>query len=227
MTTYFVVARRSGPEWDASKALEQQSGWIEHAAYMDRLVDDGIVVLGGPLDDEHRVILVVEASSEDGARGVLDADPWSQTHLVVDSVERWTIRLDGRRGGSRADAAEIVETYVRAWHERDETVRRRLLEESWAAGGVYTDPGETIEGRDALFDAISDFQVQRPGVRIAVRSRIDAFGRHFRFDWATVDDAGTVLREGVDVGQLDADGRIVSIVAFFGLAPGGPERIRD
>ena len=32
MTTYFVVARRSGPEWDASKALEQQSGWTEHTA---------------------------------------------------------------------------------------------------------------------------------------------------------------------------------------------------
>ncbi len=63
---------------------------------MDRLVDDGVVVLGGPLADERRVVLVVEASSEDEVRGVLDNDSWSGTHLVVESVDAWTIRLDGR-----------------------------------------------------------------------------------------------------------------------------------
>jgi len=57
----------------------------------------GFVVLGGPLADEHRVVLVVEAETEDAVRTTLGADPWSGTHLSVDSVEPWTIRLDGRR----------------------------------------------------------------------------------------------------------------------------------
>jgi hypothetical protein len=117
------------------------------------------------------------------------------------------------------DTATVVETYVRAWHERDEAARRRLLEESWADDGVYTDPNATVEGRDALIEAIVTFHEQRPDVRIEVRSRVDAFGSQFRFAWATVDGAGTVLREGVDFGQLDGDGRIALIVGFFGLAP--------
>jgi hypothetical protein len=29
-------------------------------------------------------------------RATLRRDPWSGTHLVVDAVEPWTIRLDGR-----------------------------------------------------------------------------------------------------------------------------------
>jgi hypothetical protein len=29
-------------------------------------------------------------------RETLARDPWDQTHLLVDSVDRWTIRLDGR-----------------------------------------------------------------------------------------------------------------------------------
>jgi hypothetical protein len=29
-------------------------------------------------------------------RSTLGRDPWSGTHLVVDAVEPWTIRLDGR-----------------------------------------------------------------------------------------------------------------------------------
>jgi uncharacterized protein YciI len=76
--------------------MEEQSGWDEHAAYMDALVQDGFVVLGGPLADEVRVVLAIEAESEDEVRATLAGDPWSGSHLVVDSVEQWTIRLDGR-----------------------------------------------------------------------------------------------------------------------------------
>ena len=96
VATFLVVERRSGPEWDPSRPLEQQTGWDAHADFMDGLVASGIVVLGGPPADEHRVILVVEATSEEEVRATLDRDPWSGTHLVVASVEPWTIRLDGR-----------------------------------------------------------------------------------------------------------------------------------
>jgi hypothetical protein len=64
---------------------------------MDGLVDDGFVVLGGPLDDGMRVVLAVEAGSVDAVHATLARDPWSGSHLVVDTVEPWTIRLDGRR----------------------------------------------------------------------------------------------------------------------------------
>jgi len=93
---FFVVLRRLGPQWDPAKPLEEQSGWDEHAAFMDRLVDDGFVVLGGPLADEIRVVLAIEAPDEEAVRAALAADPWSGSHLVVDSVDAWTIRLDGR-----------------------------------------------------------------------------------------------------------------------------------
>jgi hypothetical protein len=63
---------------------------------MDALVDDGFIVLGGPLADEVRVAHAVRAGSAGEVRERLARDPWSGSHLVVDSVERWTIRLDGR-----------------------------------------------------------------------------------------------------------------------------------
>jgi uncharacterized protein YciI len=95
---FHVVVRRSGPEWDPALPLEQQSGWDAHAAFMDGLVEAGVIVLGGPLADEARVVHAVEAASEDAVRATLAQDPWSGTHLVVDAVEPWTIRLDARRG---------------------------------------------------------------------------------------------------------------------------------
>jgi hypothetical protein len=100
--TYFVVERRSGPRWVPGRPLLEQEGWEEHADFMNALVDDGFVLLGGTLEDESRAILVVSAASEDEVRSTLARDPWSGSHLEVESVEAWTIRLDGlgatRRG---------------------------------------------------------------------------------------------------------------------------------
>jgi hypothetical protein len=90
---FLVVLRRSGPEYDHSKPLEEQSGWLEHAAFMDGLVEDGFIVLGGVLGDELRTAHAVEASTEDEIRERLARDHWSGTHLVVDSIDPWTIRL--------------------------------------------------------------------------------------------------------------------------------------
>jgi uncharacterized protein YciI len=95
--TFHVVVRRSGPDYDLSKPLEQQSDWQAHADFMEGLVDDGFIVLGGPLSDEVRVVHVIEAESEEDVRSTLARDPWSETHLVIDAIEPWTIRLDARR----------------------------------------------------------------------------------------------------------------------------------
>jgi uncharacterized protein YciI len=97
MAMFHVVLRRSGPQWDPSLPLEEQSDWPAHASFMDGLVDDGFIVLGGPLADEHSVVHVVEAESEDAVRATLARDPWSETHLRIDTIDPWTIRLDGRR----------------------------------------------------------------------------------------------------------------------------------
>jgi uncharacterized protein YciI len=96
VATFLVVLRRSGPQWDRSCPMEEQSEWPAHAAFMDGLVDDGFLVLGGPLGDEQRVAHVVEAESEDAIRATLARDPWSETHLRIDAIDPWTIRLDGR-----------------------------------------------------------------------------------------------------------------------------------
>jgi len=94
--TFLVVLHRSGSQYDRSRQLEEQSDWPAHASFMDGLVDAGFVVLGGPLADEHRVVLVVEAESKDAVRATLARDPWSDSHLRVDTIDPWTIRLDGR-----------------------------------------------------------------------------------------------------------------------------------
>jgi hypothetical protein len=93
--TFLVILRQSGPEWRPGRPLDEQPGWEGHAAYMDRLVEEGFIVLGGPVGDDRRVAEVVEAASAAKVRERLRRDPWSGSHLVVESVDRWTVRLNG------------------------------------------------------------------------------------------------------------------------------------
>ena len=94
----FVVECGTGPGYDRSRGRREQQGWDDHAAFMDALVDDGFVVLGGPLGDGETVLLVVEARDEAEIRARLAEDPWEPRHvLTVDRITLWTIWLDGRR----------------------------------------------------------------------------------------------------------------------------------
>jgi hypothetical protein len=95
MAMFLVQLNRSGPLWDPSLALEQQSDFSAHADFVDDLVDEGFIVLGGPLADEFRVIYAIEADSAESVRTTLARDPWSETRLHIASITRWTIRLNG------------------------------------------------------------------------------------------------------------------------------------
>jgi uncharacterized protein YciI len=93
----FAVVLEHGPGWDDARGLRQQDAWDEHAAFMDALVDDGFVVLGGPLGDGTRVLHAVAAADEEVVRARLTADPWhADGHLRIVSVEPWNVLLDGR-----------------------------------------------------------------------------------------------------------------------------------
>jgi uncharacterized protein YciI len=90
---YVVRLERGGP-WDWSRGLREQEGWDEHARFMDGLVADGFIVLGGPLEGDRETLHVVDAESEDAIRARFAEDPWAENGmLTVKNVEQWTILL--------------------------------------------------------------------------------------------------------------------------------------
>ena len=93
---FFAVRLRRGGPWDWSRDLRQQDGWDEHAAFMDGLVADGLIVLGGPLAGDREILHVIRAGSELEVRDRLAADNWAANGmLTIASIEPWTILLDG------------------------------------------------------------------------------------------------------------------------------------
>jgi hypothetical protein len=93
----FAVRLAHGPGWDPSRQIREQDGWDEHAAFMDGLVDDGFIILGGPVGDGAETLHVVEAADENNIRLRLARDPWAGADLLrVGRIEPWALWLDGR-----------------------------------------------------------------------------------------------------------------------------------
>jgi uncharacterized protein YciI len=98
----FAIIRRGGPGWDRGRPLREQDAWREHAEYMDRLFEEGFVVMVGPLGEgapEHRVLLIFDADSESAVNARLEDDPWTAMGVLSTvSIERWEVLLGDLSG---------------------------------------------------------------------------------------------------------------------------------
>ena len=95
MGSTFIVVSAAGSNRDHAQGTRDQPYWNEHAAFIDNLVEEGFIMLGGPLPDEGGAVLVVRANSEAEVRDRLASDPW-YVHgiLTPQSVRRWDIFID-------------------------------------------------------------------------------------------------------------------------------------
>jgi uncharacterized protein YciI len=101
MKNTFVVVSSVGPNRDQSKGVREQPFWDDHAAFIDQLVDDGFILMGGPLLDRDGLpqgaLLIVKAQDENEVTEKLKDDPWyEQGILKLESVKRWEIFIDVR-----------------------------------------------------------------------------------------------------------------------------------
>jgi uncharacterized protein YciI len=100
---YFVVIREPGSSWDRSRPMREQDGWDAHARFMDDLASDGFVVLGGPLGDGTRFLLIIDAESPAEIEARLAEDPWTRTdQLRIANIEPLEILLERSTDGLEA-----------------------------------------------------------------------------------------------------------------------------
>jgi hypothetical protein len=94
---YFLCTLIHGPRWDDTRAIRDQDGWSAHAEFMDSLVADGMIIVGGPIGDGRYTAHLMWADGEDQIRRRLADDPGAtDDHLVVGMCEPWALWLDGR-----------------------------------------------------------------------------------------------------------------------------------
>jgi uncharacterized protein YciI len=98
MKNTFVTISSAGPNRDPSKPTREQTLWDEHAAFIDQLVAEGFILMGGPLIDEGGAMLIVNANDENEVREKLKSDPWYERGILkLNNIRRWEIFIDERK----------------------------------------------------------------------------------------------------------------------------------
>jgi uncharacterized protein YciI len=94
MKRLFAVIRSRGPAWNDALPIDDQVEWPAHAAFMNGLVEQQFIAVGGPLEGTPDVLLVVRATDAAEIAERLAADPWVQNGLLrLREVWPWWIRL--------------------------------------------------------------------------------------------------------------------------------------
>ena len=108
-----------------------------------------------------------------------------------------------------------VQTYVRAAGERDPAMRAKLVESCFAEDGRFVTRSAVIRGRAGVDAMIARFWADPQNLGFHLASVIDAVGTTFRYRSIVERRDGTTI-EFFDAGEIDADGRIATLLVFAG-----------
>lgn len=114
------------------------------------------------------------------------------------------------------DVTSLVDTYIASLNEQDDAARHKLVEQSWTPDAHYLDPLQDETGHAGVGAIAPRVEQHYPGHRFRRTTAVDAHHDQLRFGWEMVGPDGTVAIAGIDVGRLADDGRLRSIVGFFG-----------
>ena len=113
-------------------------------------------------------------------------------------------------------AEEVVDCFVAAWAavepERLALLRRAFTEDAVMVGGH-----DIYRGVEEIHGFICEAQADDSPIRAERISEIDSHGGWLRFEWRASTLDGSEAVEGVDVAELDGDGRVRQLIVFHPL----------
>jgi hypothetical protein len=112
----------------------------------------------------------------------------------------------------------VVDTYLRAWTERDPALRQELLEACFAVDGRLVTRHRVIAGRAALAADMERFHTSFQVRSVRRLSAIDTGHTTFRVRGVVEFQDGKIA-EGFDAGEIGADGKITVVLTFDGPLP--------
>jgi SnoaL-like protein len=114
---------------------------------------------------------------------------------------------------------DIVARYLACWNETGPDSRRKLISETWAADGRYTDPLADARGREEIDAVIAAVQAQFPGFVFTLAGPVDAHHQQARFTWGLGPDGAEPLVVGFDVAVANSDGQLTTVLGWLDKVP--------
>jgi len=114
-----------------------------------------------------------------------------------------------------------VDLYIRAGTVRDPTLRREMLDACFAADGRFVTRSGVVHGPASVDAMLARFLADPQNLGFRMLSAVDAVGSTFRYR-SVVDRADGSTVEFFDAGEIDADGKISTMLVFAGPLADAP-----
>ena len=118
-----------------------------------------------------------------------------------------------------ATAQRLVDEHLSAYCEPDAGKRMAAVRPDSRGGGRLVDPPLESAGHAGIAEQGGLLLQQFPGHRFVRHTAIDAHHEFLRYGWQLVSPDGQPVLEGLDLMELDVDGRICRVIGFFGAQP--------
>ena len=113
----------------------------------------------------------------------------------------------------------LVDSWLAAYGDADPARRHAAIRAAWHPEGHLVEPPLEARGHAAISDLAATLQSQFPDHRFERSTALDGHHGALRYGWRLLDANGAAVLEGLDLLDLDVDGRIQGIVGFFGTQP--------
>jgi hypothetical protein len=118
-----------------------------------------------------------------------------------------------------SDLTVLIDAHLAAYTDPEATRRAAVVQRIWAAGGQLIDPPLAATGHAQISQQANQLLAQFPCHRFVRSSGIDSHHGMARYAWQLVGPADAVVLEGIDIAQIDPDGRLAQVTGFFGPLP--------
>jgi len=111
---------------------------------------------------------------------------------------------------------EVVDAHLAGYCEPDPDRRLELLSAAWSTGGRLIDPPFDGTGPTGIAEMVDAVLAHYPAHTFRRTTAIDAHHEYGRYGWDLVAPDGTVAVGGTDFVTVGDDGKLTTIVGFFG-----------
>jgi len=114
-----------------------------------------------------------------------------------------------------AKVPAIIQSYMNLWEEASYDKRSEQIKLIWAENGTYEDAAAKTKGTKELNDMIEKFRSDFPNTMVSFKPVL-TFRNYHTWSWTFINQEKNLNLDGRDYVELNADGKIVKLVGFWG-----------
>ncbi|HEX8015516.1 MAG TPA: nuclear transport factor 2 family protein [Flavobacterium sp.] len=114
----------------------------------------------------------------------------------------------------KKDKLYPVTVYEKAWQERNNDARLKLIKTIWLEDSTFEDPSASIKGIAAFNNVINEFYKKNPDAVLTSGAKT-VKDNYVTWDWKIQDSKNKLIMAGREFARLNGKGQVSKIISFW------------